>query len=157
MRPPLPASMPAAQAVGTGRLTVWGFDVYDAALLAEPGFRHTDFSSQPFALELAYLRGFTAEAIARRSLEEIQRTAAIEPAKAAQWQRALAAAFPDVKAGDRIAGVNQPGVGVVFITNGKPTGEIRNTEFARHFFGIWLAPSTSEPKLRQALIGKTPP
>lgn len=154
---PIAAVIPAAQAVGAGRLTFWGFEVYDASLWAEPDFRHSDFASQPFALELAYLRAFTSAEIAKRSLEEMQRAASIEPGKAAQWQRALAASFPDVKSGDRIAGINQPGVGVTFITNGKQTGEIRNAEFARQFFGIWLAPSTSEPKLRQALIGKSPP
>ena len=36
--------------------------------------------------------------------------------------------------------------------NGKPTGEIRDAEFARLFFGIWLSPKTSEPELRAALL-----
>jgi len=32
-------------------------------------------------------------------------------------------------------------------------GEVKDAEFARRFFGIWLAPSTSEPALRQTLLG----
>ena len=39
-----------------------------------------------------------------------------------------------------------------FLVNGKPTGEVRDTEFANLFFGIWLSPKTSEPKLRVALL-----
>ena len=31
--------------------------------------------------------------------------------------------------------------------------EKRDAEFARRFFGIWLAPETSEPRLRAALLG----
>jgi len=151
------AELPAGQTIGAGRLTFWGFEVYDALLWAEPGFRHADFASQPFALEMSYLRGFTAQDIARRSLQEISRVATIEPARAVQWQAALAAAFPDIKRGDRLAGVHRPGVGVTFITNGRQTGEIRSAEFARLFFGIWLGAGTAEPALRQALIGKSPP
>lgn len=155
--PALRAELPAGQTIGAGRLKFWGLDVYDALLWAEPGFRHGDFASQPFVLELSYLRAFAARDIARRSLEEIGRVNALEPAKAVQWQAALARAFPDVKRGDRIAGIHRPGVGVTFLTNGKETGEIRSAEFARLFFGIWLGPGTSEPGLRQALIGKSPP
>lgn len=155
--PALRAELPAGQTIGKGRLKFWGLDVYDALLWAEPGFRHGDYASHPFVLELSYLRGFAARDIARRSLEEIGRVSAIEPAKAAQWQAALAAAFPDVKRGDRITGIHRPGVGVTFLTNGQLTGEVRSAEFARLFFGIWLGPGTSEPGLRQALIGKSPP
>jgi len=66
-------------------------------------------------------------------------------------------AFPAVKTGDRISGVNRPGVGAQFLTNGQPTGDIRDVEFARLFFGIWLLPDTSEPRLRQALLAQATP
>jgi hypothetical protein len=155
--PAVRAELPAARAVGTGRLKFWGFDVYDAVLWAGPGFRAGDFASQPFALELSYLRSVSAQDIAKRSLEEINRVKPVEPEQAAQWQAALASAIPDVKRGDRVAGIYRPGVGVTFITNGRQTGEIRSAEFARLFFGIWLGPHTSQPALRQALIGTSPP
>jgi hypothetical protein len=32
-------------------------------------------------------------------------------------------------------------------------GDIRDAEFARLFFGIWLSPRSSEPAMRQALLG----
>ena len=60
--------------------------------------------------------------------------------------------IPDIKKGDRIMGINQPGAGAQFLVNGKASGEIRDAEFARLFFGIWLSPKTSEPKLRTALL-----
>ena len=37
------------------------------------------------------------------------------------------------------------------------TGDIRDVEFARLFFGIWLLPDTSEPRLRQALLAQATP
>ncbi len=62
-------------------------------------------------------------------------------------------AFPDIVKGDRITGVFEPGVTAKFFFNGQPRGEIRDADFALRFFGIWLSPKTSEPKLRDALLG----
>lgn len=149
------AALPDAVLVGTTRLRVWGFEVYDAALWAAPGFRPAAYASQPFALELRYLRDFTRADIARRSIDEMRRSAAIDEAKSQRWQEALRAAFPDVKTGDRITGIHRPG-SASFFTNGQPTGEIRDGDFAALFFGIWLSPKTSEPAMRQALLGGKP-
>ena len=62
-------------------------------------------------------------------------------------------AFPDVKNGDRITGVQQPGEGLRFYVNGRAGGELRDAEFARRFIGIWLGEQTSQPALRQSLLG----
>jgi hypothetical protein len=149
--------LPQAQLVGKGRLTFWGFQVYDARLWANPGFRPQGFASDALALELSYLRGFDSQAVAERSISEMRRSAPVTDEQAGQWMSAMARVLPDVKKGDRVMGVHRPGVGASFWMNGKPSGEIRDAEFARRFFGIWLAPTTSEPGLRTALLaGATP-
>ena len=51
-----------------------------------------------------------------------------------------------------LTGVHVPDSAARFFLNGKFVGEIRDAEFARLFFGIWLSPRTSEPKLRNALL-----
>ena len=117
----------------------------------------TEYERHAFALELSYLRDFSSEDITRRSLDEMRRLQNIPVARTQQWERALRDAFPSVKAGDRISGVNRPGMGVQFLTNGQLTGDIRDVEFARLFFGIWLLPDTSEPRLRQALLAQATP
>ena len=61
--------------------------------------------------------------------------------------------FPDVKAGDRLTGVQRPGEATRFFVNGQAGGEVRDAEFTRLFFGIWLSPRTSQPQLREALLG----
>ena len=58
-----------------------------------------------------------------------------------------------MRAGDRITGVHLPGEGARFFVNGRLQGELRDADFARLFFGIWLSPRTSEPALREALLG----
>lgn len=151
-RPELKDALPKAQLLGKSRLTVWGFQVYDARLWAPAGFGPTSYTSQPLALELDYLRAFDAVDVADRSIKEMRRSVNISDAQAAKWTAEMLRVIPNVKKGDRILGVHQPGVGASFWVNGKPNGEIRDAEFARLFFGIWLSPKTSEPKLRDALL-----
>jgi hypothetical protein len=119
-----------------------------------PGFAPADYARHAFVLELAYLRAFRGEDVARRSLQEMRRAADIGAEQAQRWESALRAVLPDVAPGDRIAGVHRPGRGVRFSVNGRPAGELADPEFARLFFGIWLAPTTSEPGLRAALLGE---
>jgi hypothetical protein len=144
--------LPQHKLSGKGRLTVWGFDVYDASLWVTPGFKSDKLTALPFALELAYLRDFTNTDIAERSIVEMRRSANISEAQAKAWTAAMLRVIPNVKKGDRIMGVYRPGTGAAFLVNGKSAGEIMDAEFARLFFGIWLSPKTSEPKVRSALL-----
>ncbi|MEO6017824.1 MAG: chalcone isomerase family protein [Polaromonas sp.] len=155
-RPEIRDLMPQYRLVGKGRLTFWGFQVYDARLWALPGFSADKLNTQPFALELAYLRGFENKAVAERSISEMRRSATIGEEQANAWIAEMVRVLPNTKAGDRVTGVHRPGTGALFLLNGKPTGEIRDREFARLFFGIWLSPKTSEPKLRGALLAGAP-
>lgn len=157
VRPELKDALPQSQLVGKGRLTVWGFQVYDARLWAPPGFAAGSFASQPLALELAYLRDFKAQDVAERSLKEMRRSQTITEAQAERWRAELLRVIPNVSRGDRILGLHRPGVGAAFWFNGKSSGEITDAEFARLFFGIWLSPQTSEPKLRDALLAGARP
>lgn len=150
-------SLPAASLSGQARFRFWGFDVYQATLWVAPGFAAPAYEQSPFVLELAYLRDFKGADIAKRSIAEMRRQASITPMSPAQetaWEREMRALFPDVKDGDRITGVNQPGTGAVFWSNGRLLGEVRDPLFAKLFFGIWLSPQTSEPQLRRALLAQ---
>ncbi|NQW94052.1 MAG: chalcone isomerase family protein [Polaromonas sp.] len=152
VRSELVTALPLSRLVGKGRLTFWGFQVYDARLWALPDFKPDNFPAQPFALELAYLRGFDNQDVAERSITEMRRSAAISDVQAKTWIAEMMRVLPDVKTGDRVMGIHRPGSGAQFLVNGKQSGEIRDAEFARLFFGIWLSPKTSEPKLRSALL-----
>ncbi|MEP6965288.1 MAG: chalcone isomerase family protein [Polaromonas sp.] len=145
-------ALPQARLLGRTRLSVWGFQVYDASLWATAAFAASRYASTPLALELRYLRNFSAADIAARSLKEMRRSQPVSEAQAARWTGEMLRVFPDVRAGDRIMGVLRPGQGAAFWINGKPGGEIRDAEFASLFFGIWLSPKTSEPAMRAALL-----
>ena len=147
-----PRPLPNARLAGQGLLRFWGLEVYQASLWVVPGFRPASFAEPPFALELEYRRSFQAGAIAERSLQEMRRLAPISEEQARRWQQALQRVLPDVRPGDRIVGLHQPGQGARFEQGGRLLGEIADPEFARLFFGIWLSPATSAPALREALL-----
>ncbi len=105
-------------------------------------------------LPAARLHPVVGAQIAERSLIEMRRQGEIAADTGARWFAAMKALFPDVDAGHRLTGVHRPGEGVRFFHNGRLLGEVRDAEFARLFFGIWLARQTSEPTLRAALLGR---
>ena len=155
--PELQAELSVALLSGQASMTFWGFEVYQATLWVATGFVDSAYEQSAFALELAYRRDFKGADIAARSIAEMRRQTPLEAALHARWEARMRALFPDVKAGDRITGVHLPGTGAQFWSNGRRLGEIRDSTFARLFFGIWLAPQTSEPQLRQALLAKARP
>jgi hypothetical protein len=139
---------------GRKQFTFFGFAVYDASLWIKTDFRALDYTRHDFALDLLYQRDFSNADITRRSLTEMQRLSPFSEAHKKNWEGWLRSAFPDVRKGDRITGIHQATGGAAFLTNGRLTGRIDDAEFARLFFGIWLSPDTSEPALRQALLGQ---
>ena len=151
------AELPGARLQGSGRLRFLGLRIYDAHLWAGAQPVATDWSATPFALELLYARELKGEQIAERSLAEMKRQGDIAAETAQRWLALMKQLFPDVKAGDRITGVNLPGIGARFFVNGALRGEPKDVDFARLFFGIWLSPRSSEPALREALLGRTAP
>lgn len=150
--PEVAAELPAPRLQGSARFRFFGLSVYDARLWV--GERAVDEDWRvPLALEIEYLRAFEGEKIAARSLDEMRRQGEIASAVAERWRREMSQIFPDVRERDRITGVQQPGDVARFFLNGRARGEVRDGEFARRFFGIWLSPQTSEPALRRSLLG----
>ena len=62
--------------------------------------------------------------------------------------------FADVKEGDRLTGVVTPTKTSKFFYNGAFRGEVLDPAFADAFFGIWLNEKSSQPRVRNLLLGK---
>ena len=153
--PAVSSGLGNAKALGQTRLAVYGFNIYDAKLWAGDGFVVANYAQEPFALELHYLRNFNGTMIAERSLKEMRRIGTINNENAKQWLDAMKKIFPDVKKDDQLIGIHQPDGTARFMLNGKTLGEVQDAEFSRLFFGIWLSPKTSQPKMRSELIGSS--
>lgn len=151
--PEVARELPGARLQGQGRLRYLGLHVYDAMLWTAQPLAADEAERAALALELRYARALRGVLIAERSLSEMKRIGEFDDADAARWLEAMTRLFPDVSAGDRITGVHRPGEGARFHVNGRFVGEVAEAVFARLFFGIWLSPRTSQPKLRSALLG----
>lgn len=149
----LDSELPGARLQGQGQLRFLGLRVYAIHLWTGSAPVAADWAGVPLALEIEYLRKLDGAQIAERSLVEMRRQVELQADVAERWLAWMRKTFPDVRNGDRLTGVNLPGRGARFFLNGRPQGELLDAEFARLFFGIWLSPRSSEPALREALLG----
>lgn len=145
------SALPSAELVGTGTMRFLGFRVFDAELFA-PNGRYDP--NRPFALKLTYLRNFEGQAIADKSAEEIQRQGVGDSRKLNRWKSQMAAIFPDVRKGQSITGLRDASGNTVFYSGKRRIGAIRDREFTRYFFNIWLGPNTRDAGLRNRLVGQ---
>jgi hypothetical protein len=133
---------------GSGKFNWWGFHIYDASF-----YRAGTPSSQEFALDIRYQKSFTGVAIANSSAEEMKKMGVPE-AQVSLWGKELAKVFPNIESGQALTAVYAPKQGTIFYHDGKRIAQIPGVEFSKAFFGIWLDPKTSVPKLRSELLGQ---
>ena len=136
------------QKYGSGEMRRFGFLVYEAQLWAAANT--PNHAIPPIALQLTYKRDIAGLKIVDASVDQM-RVLGANDQQLADWSVAMRRIFPDVKPGDQITGIYRAG-SATFLHNNRPIGEIRDPDFARLFFGIWLDPRTSEPKLRSRLL-----
>ncbi len=143
-------NVPDARVVGDGILTYTFLDVYKATLYAPSG----QWSFQkPFALSIRYLRSLNGAAIADRSVQEMRAQGFKNEVLLATWHSQMKAIFPNVQNGTVLSGVYIPGQETVFYRDNTKIGAIKGDAFGQRFFGIWLNANTSQPALRQQLLG----
>lgn len=140
-----------AKLQGAGKLTWWGFHIYDASF-----YRAGTLTSPEFALDLRYQKSFSGASIANSSADEMKRIG-VPDTQAAMWGKELAGFLPDVESGQTLTAIYIPKQGTVFYHDGKRIAQIPGADFSKAFFGIWLDPKTSAPKLRAELLGKSCP
>ncbi len=154
--PPLPEpvadKIPDLRPAGQGRLSWLGLHIYDAALWTSSDVFKI---GSEFALDIRYARNIPSRRLVNASVKEMRRLGFDDANRLEKWTEEMARVFPDIRKGDRLTGVNLPGVGAEFYHNGRLVGTVADEQFAFAFFSIWLDPRTREPGLRESLIGQS--
>ena len=143
-------TMPDVDTVGKGRLNYLIWDVYDAELFAPQGHWAP---GKPLALKLSYLMDLKGADIASRSVEEMRKIGFNDELMLATWHDQMRKIFPNVGSGDALIGVYAPDGETQFYHNNTLIGTVKDPEFGKYFFGIWLDEKSSEPGLRKQLLG----
>ncbi|MBY0413115.1 MAG: chalcone isomerase family protein [Bdellovibrionales bacterium] len=137
---------------GTYNYKYFFLDIYEAKLWSPK--KDDTFYSAPLILELVYKREFPGPDIVKQTGKELKK-AGVDPLVFEKWKPKLLEIFPDVKVGDSITTTYSPETGMVFsFNNTKKLGEINDLEFSKTFLNIWLGEKTSEPKMREMLLGR---
>lgn len=144
--------VPQAGLVGKARLKVLFWKVYDAELYAPNGEWDED---RPFALTLNYLRKLDGDKIAKRTISEIRDQGFDDEVTLARWYEEIRNILPDVEKDTRITGICDGNGNTLFYRNGNLIGAIEEPLFTDRFFNIWLGDKTSQPKMRDKLLGET--
>ena len=135
---------------GEARLSVMFWDVYDSTLYAPQGDYRPGI--RPLRLEIRYLRNIKAKDLVKQTRKEWQAQGVMTP-EHDKWLAALSTFWPDVADNDTITLDLDVNGAATFSFNGDVVGAIADAQFGEDFAGIWLAPTTTRPELRAALIG----
>jgi hypothetical protein len=136
--------------IGNATHEVVFWEIYELSLYAED----QPFSgSPPYALEIEYKQGFTADIIADKSIALIREQEYSNEMRLAEWHSQLMDIFPDVSKGTVLTGIYTDDKQTAFYCDGEYVGKIKDPEFGQYFFNIWLGEDSTEPRLRRELIG----
>ncbi|MEO0047948.1 MAG: hypothetical protein RLZZ410_907 [Pseudomonadota bacterium] len=138
--------MSGAKVQGQGRMTYWGFDLYDAKLLQLN-------NSSGYALRIDYLKNFKSDDLREQTIKEMTQLGVPEESRS-KWSKDLKGIFPNIAIGNSLTAIYQPKVGTIFLHNEKYIGQMAGDDFSRAFFAIWLDPRTSAPELRSQLLSQ---
>lgn len=162
---PLPACaashpISASKPYGSAALNKLFFHVYDAELWVDDAHRANFNPSDPqarYALHLTYHVDIDAADFLERTLEELERQPNVTPAMKKAFHEQLTLIYPDVSDGQSITAVHDPDKGMILCHQGVVRGGIKDAGMIRAFFAIWLGEHSSEPALRDRLLGVDTP
>lgn len=140
--------------VGKGELSWLGFSIYHASLLTPDGKFQNLNQTSPIALAITYQRDIDASDLAEKTVEEWERLGIFKGDERLLWGKRLANIWPDVKPQDNITTLVTPDNKTRFYHNDRLLVVLDEPGFGKALLSIWLDPETSEPELREQLIGK---
>ena len=136
--------------VGQAEMRWLMFPLYRVTLKTPDGqYQESRF---PQLLDIVYLRNIDKQDLLTATDREWSRLGVAEKQRK-EWIRQLGNLWPSIKRGDRLAFQVNPQGDNFFLYNGKKLGGIADKQFGKSFLDIWLSPKTSQPAIRQRLLG----
>lgn len=134
--------------VGTGNYRKMGFNIYSVTLWAPQGTYDRD---KPFALQLSYKRDLSKETVVDAVMNDVRAQQLADAETMNAWEAMLNEKMHEVKTGDQIIALNDPGKPTKLFYNNKPVFTIADKRLSDSFFNIWLGERANE-ELRAQLL-----
>ncbi len=142
--------------IGLQKATFLRVDVYVGALYVAASSRDPNAlieSDRPEELILHFLRSVNVREVRDQWTKDFTHVVPDRPASLMQRVATLNTWLSDVKAGQRLTFVRQPGEGIKVVIGGVLKGTIPGDDFSRVFMSIWLGAAPPSAGLRAGLLG----
>jgi hypothetical protein len=137
--------------VGSANFSFLMWDIYNSQLSTSNGKYPITNQQDTLMYTINYQRDISSSDLVERTIEQWHHINTDKDIYM-PYVNKLRDMWPDIKKGDSLALVsNQSGSG--FYYNNDFVGSIANEAFSPLFLSIWLSEKTSEPELRQQLLG----
>tara|TARA_R110001583_G_scaffold191_5_gene1831 strand:+ start:628 stop:1188 length:561 start_codon:yes stop_codon:yes gene_type:complete len=137
--------------LGKATFSVLFWDLYKSELLTSSGTYPMQSKNEKLIYKIQYLKAVSAKDLVEYTVEQWQHLE-IKPHKYQAFIPKISDIWPDLKVGDSLALVMSHQKSA-FYFNDNLVGSIEDPMFGPLFIDIWLSEKTSEPKLRQQLLG----
>ena len=141
--------------IGETSLKRFGFHIYDASFWMASNRDDESFSTTLSALSITYAKNIRAEKLLSSTKKEWKKLGIANNHPTDAWLSELKQIWPDVKKGDQLIIVFEPGGDSTFFSKHKKLGTIGDTKFGPAFLAIWLDKNASFIKNRNELLGKS--
>lgn len=135
--------------VGKATFSVFIWDIYKSKLSTTSG-RFPDKAGS-LVYQINYLKNIDSEDLIEKTVEQWQHLE-FKPERYQGYVSQLKSMWPDIKEGDQLAFVTKSGKSA-FYYNNQLIGSIDNPDFATIFLAIWFSENTTQPALRDKLLG----
>ncbi len=137
--------------IGQTTFTVLFWDIYSSQLLTSSGNYPAKIDDE-LLFDINYLADISSEDLIKRTIEQWQHLGVPE-AIYQSYLPQLKQMWPNIKDGDSLSLLVEQGSSH-FYFNERYLGVIDETEFSEIFLSIWLSENTSQPELRDELLGQ---
>ena len=145
---------PTLVTVKHGELTWFGLSIYHASLWTSTGEYQSVKDSLPIALTITYNKNIKSDALAKRTVKEWKHLGLFDDQRRKFWGQQLKQIWPNVAPGDSITTLVTANRKTRFYHNDNLLAELADSTFGTALLSIWLDDETSEPDLREQLIGQ---
>jgi hypothetical protein len=146
----------ALNGLGLRQATAFKVNVYVAALYVAKTSSDANAllgSNTPRELILQFVRNVGADDLRKGWSEGFEKNAKGQLPALKDRIAMLNGWMGDVKTGERLTFIHQPGTGLQVDVNGAVKGTIKGDDFAKAFLAIWLGADPPNPEIKAGLLG----